>query len=138
MADGSSEKLSIKRNVAELPVYIAGLTTGAAELAWRGCRWANALYVSSKYMQKLKGEVADGAAKAGRDVSEIEITNGIPSFVSEDESAAIEAAKRGLSGYARFPFYQRLIKNIGYGDIVIRFKMVQTPPMFLLKNSLMI
>ena len=118
LADGSSEKLSIKRNVPKVPVYIAGLTTGAAELAGEVADGLMPYMCPPKYMQKLKGEVADGAAKAGRNVSEIEITNGIPSFVSEDESAAIEAAKRGLSGYARFPFYQRLIKNIGYGDIV--------------------
>lgn len=118
LADGSNEKLSIKRNVPKVPVYIAGLTTGAAELAGEVADGLMPYMCPPKYMQKLKGEVADGAAKAGRDVSEIEITNGIPSFVSEDESAAIEAAKRGLSGYARFPFYQRLIKNIGYGDIV--------------------
>ena len=70
------------------------------------------------YLSELAGHVKNGAEKAGRDVSEITITDGIPSFVSDDEGAAIEAAKKGLSGYARFPFYQRLIKNIGFGDVV--------------------
>ncbi|HEY7536079.1 MAG TPA: hypothetical protein VH878_09065, partial [Thermodesulfobacteriota bacterium] len=50
--------------------------------------------------------------------SDIDITNGIPSFISDDLESARKAAKRGLSGYARFPYYQRLIKNIGFGDIV--------------------
>lgn len=122
LADGSSEKLSLKRKLPKLPVYTAGLTKGAAELAGEVSDGLMPYMCPPAYLSTLKGHVANGAAKAGRDTSEIAITNGIPSFVSEDESAAIEAAKRGLSGYARFPFYQRLINNIGFGDVVEQIK----------------
>lgn len=121
-ADGSSEKLSIKRNVPKLPVYVAGLTSGAAELAGEVADGLMPYMCPPKYLGTLRSEVAEGASRAGRDPSEIEITNGIPSFVSEDESAAIGAAKKGLAGYARFPFYQRLITNIGYGEVVDQIK----------------
>lgn len=122
LADGSSEKLSLKRKLPKLPVYTAGLTKGAAELAGEVSDGLMPYMCPPAYLSTLKGHVANGAAKAGRDSSEIVITNGIPSFVSEDESAAIEAAKRGLSGYARFPFYQRLINNIGFGEVVEQIK----------------
>ncbi|MGH7884577.1 MAG: LLM class flavin-dependent oxidoreductase [Thermodesulfobacteriota bacterium] len=121
-ADGTSQKISIKRNLPKLRVYTAGLTKAAAELAGEISDGLMPYLCPPSYLSTLKGYVANGAAKAGRDVSEIEITNGIPSFISEDESAAVEAAKKGLSGYARFPFYQRLIKNIGFGDVVDQIK----------------
>lgn len=121
-ADGSSEKISIKRKLPKLPVYTAGLTKGAAELAGEVSDGLMPYLCPPAYLSTLKGYVADGAKKAGRDVSEIDITSGIPSFISEDESAAINAAKKGLSGYARFPFYQRLIKNIGFGEVVDQIK----------------
>ncbi len=121
-ADGTSEKLTIKRKQPDLPVYIAGLTKGAAELAGEVADGLMPYMCPPAYLGTLIGHVKNGAAKAGRDASEITITDGIPSFVSEDEGAAIEAAKKGLSGYARFPFYQRLINNIGFGEVVDQIK----------------
>ncbi len=118
LADGSSERLTLKRKLPHLPVYIAGLTKSAAELAGEVADGLMPYMCPPEYMTELIRNVKTGAEKAGRSISDITITNGIPSFVSEDEGKAIESAKKGLSGYARFPFYQRLIKNIGFGDIV--------------------
>jgi len=117
-ADGTSPRLSLKRKVPDLPVYIAGLTRGAAELAGEVADGIMPYLCPPAYISTLKEQIASGALKAERDPSSISITNGIPSFVSEDEAAAVAAAKRGLGPYARFPFYQRLIRNIGFGDII--------------------
>lgn len=117
-ADGSSDKISIKRDLPAFPVYIAGLTRKSAELAGEVADGLMPYMCPPKYLSTLKQQVEEGAKRAGRDISEIEITNGIPSFVSDDEETALKAAKAGLSNYARLPFYQRLIKNIGHGDVV--------------------
>ena len=117
-ADGTSPRLSLKRKVPDLPVYIAGLTKAAAELAGEVADGIMPYLCPPAYIATLKEQVAAGAAKAERDPSAVSITNGIPSFVSDDEAAAVAAAKRGLGPYARFPFYQRLIRNIGFGDII--------------------
>lgn len=117
-ADGTSPRLSLKRKVPDLPVYIAGLTKAAAELAGEVADGIMPYLCPPAYITTLKEQVAAGAAKAERDPSAVSITNGIPSFVSEDGDAAVAAAKRGLGPYARFPFYQRLIRNIGFGDII--------------------
>ena len=117
-ADGTSPRLSLKRKVPDLPVYIAGLTRGAAQLAGEVADGIMPYLCPPAYVATLKEQVAVGAAKAERDPSAVSITNGIPSFVSDDEAAAVAAAKRGLGPYARFPFYQRLIRNIGFGDII--------------------
>ncbi len=118
LADGTSPRLSLKRKVPDLPVYIAGLTKAAADLAGEVADGIMPYMSPPTYIATLKEQVAAGAAKANRNPSAISITNGIPSFVSDDEAAAIAAGKRGLSPYVRFPFYQRLIRNIGFGDIV--------------------
>lgn len=117
-ADGSNPALTLKRELPKLPVYTAGLTKVAATVAGEVADGLMPYMATPEYISTLKGYVADGAKSAGRDPSEIDITNGIPSFVSDDLDAAIKSAKRGLSGYARFPFYQRLIRNIGFGDVV--------------------
>ena len=122
LADGSSERLTLKRSQPHLPIYIAGLTKGASELAGEIADGLMPYMCPPAYLGELIQNVKNGAEKAGRDFSDITITDGIPSFVSDDEGAAIEAAKKGLSGYARFPFYQRLIKNIGFGDVVDQIK----------------
>lgn len=116
-ADGTSPRLSLKREM-DLPVYIAGLTKAAAQLAGEVADGIMPYLCPPAYIATLKEQVAAGAAKAERDPSTISITNGIPSFVSDDGAAAVAAAKRGLGPYARFPFYQRLIRNIGFGDII--------------------
>ncbi len=116
-ADGTSPRLSLKRPT-DLPVHIAGLTKAAAELAGEVADGIMPYLCPPAYISTLKEHVAAGAAKAERDPSAISITNGIPSFVSDDGAAAVAAAKRGLGPYARFPFYQRLIRNIGFGDII--------------------
>lgn len=125
--DGSSKKIAIKRDVPPFPVYTAGLTKGAAELAGEVSDGLMPYLCPPAYLNTLKGHVSSGASRAGRDVSEIEITSGIPSFVSEDESAAMQAAKKELSGYARLPFYQRLIRNIGFEDVVEKIKDGENP-----------
>ncbi|MXZ13441.1 MAG: LLM class flavin-dependent oxidoreductase [Candidatus Dadabacteria bacterium] len=117
-ADGTSPRLSLKRQVPDLPVHIAGLTKAAAELAGEVADGIMPYLCPPAYIATLKEHVAAGAAKAERDPSAISITNGIPSFVSDDGDSAVAAAKRGLGPYARFPFYQRLIRNIGFGDII--------------------
>ncbi len=120
--DGSSDLLTIKRELPAVPVFIAGLTNSSARLAGRVADGLMPYMSPPDYITQLKERVVAGAKEAGRNPSDIRITNGIPSFVSDSLEDAIQAAKRGLSGYARFPFYQRLITNIGHGDVVEKIK----------------
>ncbi len=117
-ADGSNPALNLKRELPKLPVYIAGLTKGAATLSGEIADGLMPYMATPDYVKTLKGYVEEGAQNAGRDPSEIDITNGIPSFVSDDLEAALKSAKRGLSPYVRFPFYQRLFRSIGFGDVI--------------------
>ncbi len=126
-ADGSSPALTLKRELPGFPIYIAGLTRGASTLAGEVADGLMPYMATPEYMKELIENVAEGATKVGRDPADIDITSGIPSFVSDDLDAARKSAKRGLSGYARFPFYQRMITNIGFGDVVEKIKGGENP-----------
>lgn len=121
-ADGSSPVLTIKRQLPKFPICTAVLTEKAAELAGEVADGIMPYMATPDHIQKLIGAVKRGAEKAGRSLSDIDITDGIPSFISDDLEAARTAAKRGLSGYARLPYYQRLIKNVGFGDVIEKIK----------------
>ncbi|MEM4409302.1 MAG: LLM class flavin-dependent oxidoreductase [Candidatus Caldarchaeum sp.] len=114
---GSSPLLTIKRDLPPIPLYIAGLTPKTAELAGEIADGIMTYLASPSYIPKIVENVKKGAQTANRFASEVDITNGIPSFISEDLDAAYKSAKRGLAPYARFPFYQRMIRNVGYPEI---------------------
>ena len=125
--DGSSPLLTIKRQLPAFPIYIAALTEKAAELAGEVADGIMPYMATPDYIKKLAGAIGRGAEKAGRSPSDIDITDGIPCFISDDIDAARSAAKRGLAGYARLPFYQRLIKNIGFGEVVEKIRSGANP-----------
>lgn len=116
--DGTAPQLTLKRDLPKVPVYIAGLTKGAATLAGEVADGIFPYLATPEYLKTLRGYVAEGAKKAGRDASEIDITLGIPSFVSDDIELARSSGKKGLSNYLRLPFYQRMVRNNGFGDII--------------------
>jgi len=120
--DGTATQLTLKRDLPKVPVYIAGLTKGAAKLAGEVADGIMPYMSTPEYINTLASYVAEGAKAAGRDPSEIDITLGIPSVVSDDLELARKAGKRGLSGYLRFPFYQRLMTNNGFGDVIEKIK----------------
>lgn len=112
--DGSAPQLTLKRDLPKVPVYIAGLTKGAATLAGEVADGIMPYMSTPGYVKELRGYIAEGAQKAGRDPSEIDVTLGIPSVVSEDLDLARAAGKKGFSPYLNFPFYQRLMINNGF------------------------
>ncbi len=120
--DGSSELLSIKRDLPPIPIYIAGLTRKTAELAGEVSDGIMSYLATVGYIPTIVEGVKAGAKRANRFPSQIDITNGIPSFISDDQAEAYRAARKGLSPYSRFPFYQRMIRNVGYPEIVEKIK----------------
>lgn len=126
--DGTAPELTLKRDVPKIPVYIAGLTKGAAKLAGEVADGIMPYLSTPEYIKTLAGYVAEGAKAAGRDPKDVDITLGIPSVISDDLELARKSAKRGLSGYLRFPFYQRLMRNNGYGEAIDKI-LAGTDPM---------
>lgn len=125
--DGSAPQLTLKREQPKVPVYIAGLSKGAATLAGEVADGLMPYMATTDYVSTLRGYVAEGATAAGRDPSEIDITLGIPSIVSDDLELAQNAGIRGFSPYLNFPFYQRLMINNGYGDAIDKIRAGEKP-----------
>ncbi len=121
-ADGSSPLLTIKRQLSSLPIYIAGLTEKTAELAGEVADGFMPTLATPDHIKKLTDALRRGAKKAGRSPEDIEITNGIFSFISDDLESAYKAAASSLVGYARLPFYQRLFRNVGFEDIADKIR----------------
>ena len=69
------------------------------------------------HLKKLKACVDKGRSSSEL-TSDFTMTAGLPSFISDDMDLAVQSAIKGLSGYARLPFYQRVLKLSGYEDIV--------------------
>ena len=115
--DGSSDQISLKRKVDPVPIFIAGLTEKTAELAGEVADGLMPYLASTQHLKSLRKCV-----EKGRSTSELSssftMTTGLPSFISDDIDLAVESAIKGLSGYARLPFYQRVLKLSGYEDIV--------------------
>ncbi len=120
--DGSAPQLTLKRQVPKVPVYIAGLTKGAAKLAGEVADGLMPYMTTVDYISTLKGYIAEGASAAGRKPSDIDVTLGIPSVVSDDLELARASGKRGFSPYLNFPFYQRLMINNGYGEAIDKIR----------------
>jgi alkanesulfonate monooxygenase SsuD/methylene tetrahydromethanopterin reductase-like flavin-dependent oxidoreductase (luciferase family) len=125
--DGTAPQLTLKRDLPKVPVYIAGLTKGAANLAGEVADGLMPYMATVDYISTLRGYVAEGAQAAGRDPSEIDITLGIPSIVSDDLELAQTAGIKGFSPYLNFPFYQRLMINNGYGDAIDKVRAGEKP-----------
>lgn len=125
--DGSAPQLTLKREQPKVPVYIAGLSKGAATLAGEVADGLMPYMSTTDYISTLRGYVAEGAKAAGRDPSEIDITLGIPSIVSDDLELAQQAGIKGFSPYLNFPFYQRLMINNGYGDAIDKIRAGEKP-----------
>ncbi|GJM15369.1 MAG: LLM class F420-dependent oxidoreductase [Thermodesulfobacteriota bacterium] len=125
--DGTAPQLTLKRDLPKVPVYIAGLTKGAANLAGEVADGLMPYMATVEYVTELRGYVEEGAKAAGRDPSEVDITLGIPSIVSDDLELAQKAGIRGFSPYLNFPFYQRLMINNGYEEAIDKVRAGEKP-----------
>lgn len=120
--DGSSDKLMLKRDLPPVPVYIAALTEKTCELAGEVADGVMTYMATPDYMAKVAAAVRKGAQTKERFIGEIDITNGIPTFISDDLELAYKAARKGVAPYARLPFYQRMISNIGFPEITEKIR----------------
>ncbi len=109
--------LWFERSGRPLPIYLAGLfpkmvaTTG--EIADGIILTRSTL----KTAAAIRRQLAEGAAKAGRDAARIAITSLLPTAVSVDRAEAFDRMRPGLAFYIGFfPRYNRLIAEHGFAD----------------------
>ena len=98
----------------KVPIYVAALALGTVELCGELTDGTMLYLFPKSRMPKILNALERGATKGGRKVSDVDITTGLPSCISDDLNAARTTAKNNLAFYGRLPFYNKLFHNSGF------------------------
>jgi len=128
LPDSAGRAIRSRAGVAPIPIYVASL--GPANLALTGelaDGWiGNSFFTDSP--EAFFGPIADGAARAGRGLDDVDRVVAVSLELTDDDPAAIEAAGRrhadgyaftfGAMGTASKNFYNDAFARQGFGDDV--------------------
>ena len=98
-----------------LGLSAVGETGTTSWLSGRSTYWIAG--VRRQAVNAASGRVAEGAKRAGRDPSEVEVATLMPCAVGSSGEGAIEGLKSNIARYAaHFPRYRRLMENAGFTE----------------------
>ncbi|MCS6840577.1 MAG: TIGR03617 family F420-dependent LLM class oxidoreductase [Roseiflexus sp.] len=105
-----------------IPIYIAGVNEGLARLAGELCDGFHVHpFHSVKYINEIvRPQVAAGAAKAGRDPSQVSLTSSVFLITGPDEASMESArafAREQIAFYASTPTYRVVLACHGWEDV---------------------
>ena len=120
-------ELWFKPHRPELPIYLAGLFPKMVSVCGEISDGIILTRSTVKTAAEIRRGLAEGAAKAGRDASKIEVTSLLPTAVADSRAEAMEMMRPGLALYAGFfPRYNKLIASHGFeqeaADIAAAFQ----------------
>jgi len=98
----------------KVPIYVGALALGTVELCGEMADGVMLYLCPVSRMPRVMAALEKGAAKAGRSLSSVDITTGLPSCISDDENAARTTAKNNLAFYGGLPFYNKLFQSSGF------------------------
>jgi probable F420-dependent oxidoreductase len=97
-----------------IPIYLAGLKEGMARLAGEIADGIFGFLPTPSFIQDhVLPNVAAGAAKAGRDPSEIDVTALVICSVSSDRDEALRRARINVGNYVAYPVSSTVIEFMG-------------------------
>jgi probable F420-dependent oxidoreductase len=97
-----------------IPIYLAGLKQGMARLAGEIADGVFGFLPTPSFIeQHVIPNVALGAAKAGRDPADIEVTALVICSVSDDREEAIRRARINVGNYVAYPVSNTVIEFMG-------------------------
>ncbi len=97
-----------------IPIYIGALALGTVTLSGELADGVMLYLCPKSRIPSALAAVEKGAAKAGRPVSDIDITTGILSCIHDDAGLATEAARNNLGFYGGLPYYNKLFQENGF------------------------
>ena len=97
-----------------VPIYLAVLGVGMARLAGEMADGVILHLTTVEQVARVKQAIAEGAAAAGRDPSEIEVACFIMCSASPDQSYAHQEATRAIARYGAMRFYRNLLRHSGF------------------------
>jgi alkanesulfonate monooxygenase SsuD/methylene tetrahydromethanopterin reductase-like flavin-dependent oxidoreductase (luciferase family) len=103
-----------------IPVWVAALGPRATRLAGEVADGVLLNWCPPQRVAMARAELAEGAAAAGRDPSEVEVGVYVRSSLVDDEAAAMDAVRGAVGEYASYPAYARQLRQVGLGDAAER------------------
>jgi alkanesulfonate monooxygenase SsuD/methylene tetrahydromethanopterin reductase-like flavin-dependent oxidoreductase (luciferase family) len=107
-------KLNLNPIRCRIPIYIATVSEQLARLAGEIGDGVIFVLNSASRIGYLVEATLEGARRAGKPASDIEISCYLPTFMMNDVEEATDAAKRTVANYGRSKFYRRLYGRMGY------------------------
>lgn len=114
-------RLTFAEQAVHVPIHLAAVGPRMQELAGE---LADGIIVgalhSPEYMEQMRARLAAGAAKADRDVDNVEIWYYLTTCVAHDSERARGLARRSLVYLAQYEHYLAVYEREGYGEITRR------------------
>jgi alkanesulfonate monooxygenase SsuD/methylene tetrahydromethanopterin reductase-like flavin-dependent oxidoreductase (luciferase family) len=107
---GGEVKAFALKPATPIPIYIGAL---ALETARTAGEIADGLELYNCPPQRVR-QMRRAAEQAAGTSRSVHVTTAVNAFVNEDVGQAYESARRGLSGYATVPFYNRQFAKSGF------------------------
>jgi len=98
----------------KVPLYVGALALGTVELCGELADGVMLYLCPKNRMSRVMAALEKGAAKAGRSVTSVDITTGLPTCISDDLNAAKTTAGNNLAFYGTLPFYNKLFQSSGF------------------------
>ncbi|MBQ0721516.1 MAG: LLM class flavin-dependent oxidoreductase [Gammaproteobacteria bacterium] len=100
----------------EVPILLAALTTASAEVGGREADGIMPFLAGRDYLEQLVSATKSAAKDVGKDPQSMDCIMSIPTFVSEDNDAAMSAARHNLAFFAGLPNYRLQWRRCGFED----------------------
>lgn len=101
-----------------LPIYLAAVNPRMLQLAGEIADGVHLAWLPAAQVPHSVAEIAQGAAKAGRALSDITISAYIHTAVTKDPERTMQQLRRVLVGYCQANTYIQGFRHFGYGDIL--------------------
>lgn len=99
----------------EIPIYIAAVFPKMLEVCGEIAQGALMTWCTLEHAETAAWHVAEGAKRAGRDPSEVEVATLLPCAAGSSGEGALEGLRTNIARYAaRFPRYRRLMEDAGF------------------------
>ena len=113
--DGERIRLSLLPE-QPVPIWIAALGPRATRLAGEVADGVLLNWCTPDRVARARDEVADGAARAGRDPAQITVAVYVRACLDDDAAAALDSLRIAAGEYASHPAYARQFAAIGLGE----------------------
>jgi len=103
---------------SRVPIYFAAVNPQMLQLAGELADGVMLAWLPARQVSASLAEIATGAARAGRSLSDIDIGCYIHTAVTADRERTLKQLRRVLVGYCQANTYIQGFRHFGYGDIL--------------------